>query len=78
MNDDGYGYGYDDGMDNHNLEKVIKRKELRVGKYVEFCMKMKNPYPHALKYNLFFVSNEFLKKPKDFLVYFNHAKKEKV
>jgi hypothetical protein len=40
-------------------------------------MEVTNPYPTTLKYNLFFIPDAVVYKPKDYHDYFKHAKLER-
>lgn len=41
-------------------------------------MMIENPYPAALKYNVFFIPDAVVYKPKDYNDYFKHARRERI
>ena len=51
---------------------------LNIGNRAKVCLMINNPYPSTLKYNVFFIPDAVIYKPKDYSDYFKHARREKV
>jgi hypothetical protein len=60
-----------EGSENREIELKV----LRLASKSQLYLHLKNPYPTAMKYNIFFLPEEIIYKPKDFMNYFKYSRK---